>query len=370
MRVIAFLGWVVCFWSVAFAQTAEPVIPEVAAIRDPYQRNLVLIRNAREQRAAPITNSYLAALERLEKQFPSDPAVAAERARVGEKRELREHERKAMPAALAELRQRYEGDLERSNAPYLQQEQQMTRQYISALETLQRRLTAQNQVAKAAAANAESLAAAATLPKAAGAVPDYTKKPGAESTIRASTVKAVGALEPALADKLATIVNTKAYSRSESSTHDPEKPGRMDVPEPGGLLVGFEFFEVGKQNRIRSLRPYYMTRDGIVPGMDRGRMEKVTQKIIARPGYAVAGFIGSSGETGASGKNGMQIIFMKINAEAGRFDTDPSSTYKSTWYGDKGRDKPVQIGGDGRFVVGVYGKVGADCDDLGLIVVN
>ena len=61
---------------------------------------------------------------------------------------------------------------------------------------------------------------------------------------------------------------------------------------------------------------------------------------------------------------------MKIDPVTGRFATDAASTYKSTWYGDKGREKPKQIGGDGRFVIGVYGKTGADCDDLGLVQMN
>ena len=347
--------------SAALAQTT--VIPEIAAVRDPYLRNLTLLRTARDQRATPITAAYLAALGRLEKQ-PPDPAIAAERERIAAKREPLDHERKAMPPALAELRARFDHDLARLNAPFQQQEQQQTRLYLSAIETLQHRLTAQNQIAKAAAARAESLAAAATLPQAATPVQDTGKKPIAESTVRGAAVKAAGALDPTLAGKLAAAATSKAFTRTESSSQNPAMPGWADVPETGGLLVGFEFFEVGKEKRIRSLRPYYMTREGIVAGKDRGKMEKVTDKIIARPGYAVAGFLG------IGGKNGMQILFMKIDPATGRLATDSASTYKSAWFGEKGRDKPLQIGGDGRFVIGVYGKTGADCDDLGLVVVN
>lgn len=364
MRTFALLCWLLLLVSVAFAQTTAP---EIAPLREPYVRNLALIRATREQRAAPITTAYRAALERLEKQVAADPFVAtpvkAERERVAAKREPLEHERKAMPPALAELRARYDKDLERSNAPFQQQEHQMTRQYISALETLQRRLTAQNQVAKAAAVRAESVAAAATLPKELARKGEGEKTP-AESTIRASTVKAVGALDPALAEKIAAAASAKTYTRSENSSQDGTTNGWADLPEEGGLLVGFEFFEVGKERRIRSLRPYFMTSKGIVAGKDRGKMEKVTNKIIARPGYAVAGLLVSDK------KRGMQVVFMKIDPATGRFATDSASTYKSTWFGDKGREQPRQIGGDGRFVIGVYGKTGADCDDLGLVVMN
>jgi hypothetical protein len=365
MRASFFLSWLALFGSVVFAQ--QVAVPELAAVRDPYTRNMTLIRTAREQRAEPITKAYLTSLERLDKQAASDPllasALTSERARLAAKTEPIEHERKAMPPALAELRTRYEKDLERSNAPFVQQEQQMTRQYITALDVLQRRLAAQNEVAKAAAVHAESVAAAGTLPHEAVSKTENLKG-NAESTIRASTVKAVGALDSALAAKIVASTSAKTFTRTENSDADSATLGWNDFPETGGLLVGFEFFEVGKEHRIRSLRPYYMTPEGIVPGKDRGRMEKVTNKIIARAGYAVAGVITNEG------KRGMQVIFMKIDPAAGHFATDSSSTYKSTWFGDKGREKPKQIGGTGKFVIGVYGKTGADCDNLGLLELN
>jgi len=121
---------------------------------------------------------------------------------------------------------------------------------------------------------------------------------------------------------------------------------------------------VGKDNHLRSLRPYFLTSKGIVAGRDRGKLEKVTDKVVARPGYAVGGLITSEG------KRGMQVIFMKIDPVSGRLATDSGSIYKSVWIGDKGREKPKQIGGDGRLVIGVYGKTGADCDDIGLVQIN
>jgi len=350
--------------------TAQIAVPEIAPLRDPYLKNLALIRTTKEQRAAPITAAYLAAVERLEKQVASDPFAAApvkaERERVAAKREPLEQDRKEMPTALAELRARYDKDIARVNAPYEQQEHQMTRQYITALDALQRRLTSQNLVAKAAAVRAERVAAAATLPKEMAPRDDEKEKEKvvAESTIGAARARAVGAIEPAIADKISGAVSSKSYSRSENSGQEGETKGWEDQPEGGGLLVGFEFFEVGKDNRLRSLRPYFLTKQGVVAGKDRGKMEKVTDKVMARNGYAVAGLMTSEG------KHGMQVIFMKIDPASGRFATDSASTYKSVWFGDKGREKPKQIGGDGRLVIGVYGKTGADCDDIGLVQIN
>lgn len=365
MRPSPFFVWLAFSGAIGCAQ--QVAVPELAAVHDPYTRNLTLIRTTREQRAEPITKAYLVSLERLDKLAASDSllasALTSERARLTAKTAPLDYERKAMPPALAELRTRYEKDLERSNAPFVQQEHQMTRQYLTALETLQRRLASQNEVAKAAAVHAESVATAATLPHE-GATRPETLKGNAESTIRASTAKAVGALDSALAAKIVAAASAKTFTRTENSDADGASAGWNDLPENGGLLVGFEFFEVGKEHRIRSLRPYYMTPEGIVAGKDRGRMEKITNKIIARTGYAVAGIITNEG------KRGMQVIFMKIDPTAGHFATDSSSTYKSTWFGDKGREKPKQIGGVGKFIIGVYGKTGADCDNLGLLELN
>ena len=362
MRAFVPLCWLLV--TAAFAQTTTP---EIAPLQDPYAKNLTSIRAARVQRAAPITASYLAALERLAPQAAADPAlvaaVASERERVAARRAPAEAERRAMPAALTQLRMRYEADIERSDAPFQQQEVQLTRQYISALDTLQRRLAAQNQFAKAAAVHAESTAVAAMLPKGALVRQDVGKTV-AESTIRPSTAKVVGTLDPALAKKLADVAGAKNFTRTENCSGRDVSKGWADVPENGALLVGFEFFEVGKERHIRSLRPYFMTGDGIIAGKDRGIMEKVSTKIIARAGYAVAGLLTDEG------KRGMQLIFMKIDSATGRFATDASSTYRSAWFGEKSREKPKQIGGDGRYVVGVYGKTGSDCDDIGLIVPN
>ena len=361
----SFLLCVLC--SLVSGAHSQTTTPEIAPLREPYLKSLASIRATRDQRTAPITSTYIAALDRLEKQFAADPVAAApvkaERERVAAQHEPLEIERKEMPPALAELRARYEKDRERANAPFLQQEQQLTRQYLVALDGLQRRLTAQNQMVRAAAVRAEHLAAAATLPKELAAKDTDAKVP-AESTIRASTVKAVGALDPALAEKIAAAVSAKTYNRSENSKQEGTTTGWADVPEEGGLLVGFEFFEVGKEQWIRSLRPYFMTKQGIVAGKDRGKMEKVTSKIVARPGYAVAGLFTSGGN------RSIQVVFMKIDPATGRFATDAASTYKSTWFGDKSREKPKQIGCDGHFAIGVYGKTGANSDDLGLVLMN
>jgi hypothetical protein len=344
-------------------------LSEIDLLREPYRKSLAAVQAAKQERGAPATRAYLDALTRLEPQFANNPAaelLREERARVTEGRPLLEADRRKLPASVAESRKRYEADYTRLAGPFLQQEQQLTRQYVAALDTLQRRFMAQNQVAKAGLVGTER-DAAMTAAQEAGLSSKPEGPSPADSTIGTASARAHGALDAGVAGKVRTAVAGKAFSRIEnSSDKNLAKEGSADVPEEGGVLVGFEFFETKRDGSswIRSLRPYFLTAAGVVPGKDRGKMERVTDKVMARPGYGVAGLLATDA------KAGLQVIFMKINPTTGRFATDASSTYKSQWYGTKGREKPKQVGGDGRLVIGVYGKTGSDCDDLGFVVLE
>lgn len=340
-------------------------IPEIEALRAPYLRSLAAFRASREARCEPLQRSYLGALDRLEKEFAAraelEPAkaVKTERERFTAKIEPSADERVRMPSALSALRVRYESDFQSAAAPLLVQEQQLTRQYGVLLDGLQRRLLSQNQIQKAALVGAER----ATL---AGMLPAAIKSEPASKPIAASTIRNDGKLDPSAADKIAAAAVSKAYARTDDSGQANEKLGWMDVPEGGALLAGFEFFEVNARDGqwIRSLRPYFLTREGVVAGKDRGKMEKVTSKVLARPGYAVSGLVS------IEAKKGLQVIFSKIDPVKGGFDPAPSSSYKSTWFGTKTRGPQKQIGGGGRFIIGVFGKTGSDCDTLGLVEMN
>jgi hypothetical protein len=337
-------------------------VSELDALKTPYTNNITALRKARDERAAPYAKNYLAALDRLEKQMPAiAAAVKAERDRLSAGQELTTAGRSAMPAPLVDLYTRFAADVQRSDAAFTQQEQQLTRQYLSSLDTLQRKFLALNEVSKAAQVRAErdAVAAAVGAPAATG----KDEKTPAASTIRNTSPRAATNLDPALADKIAAAVNSKSYTRGPNSVQEGgATKGRADIPEDGALLVGFEVFQF-KDGGIRSLRPYFLTRQGLVPGEDRGKMEKVTDKVLARPGFAVAGLV-------TDGKSGIQVIFMKMDAATGRFATDASSTYKSQWLGKKGHGKPLTLGGDGSLIIGVYGKTGSDCDDIGLITMK
>ncbi len=341
---------------------AQTAVPELDALKTPYTNNLTALHKARDERAAPFARNYLAALDRLEKQMPAiAPAVKTERDRLIGGQPLTDSARQSMPAPLADVYVRFTADVQKSDAPFAQQEQQLTRQYLSSLDTLQRRFLAQNEVAKAAQVRTERDAVAAASGAPAATAKD--EKTPAASTIRNTSARAATNLDPALADKIAAAVSTQSFTRGPNSVQEGgATQGGADIPSEGALLVGFEVFQF-KEGGIRSLRPYFLTKQGVAPGKDRGKMEKVTDKVLARPGFAVAGLI-------TEGKSAIQVIFMKIDPATGRYLTDSSNTYKSQWLGKKGHDKPLTLGGDGSLVIGVYGKTGSDCDDIGLITIK
>ena len=199
----------------------------------------------------------------------------------------------------------------------------------------------------------------------AAAVPEEgeKKKGNADSTITAGNAKALGVLDPTLAAKVRASVTAKNVTRTANSDLHETGKGWADTKEGEGLLVGFEFFQPYNDGWIRSVRPYFLTSAGIVAGSNRGAMDKVHEKIIARPGYAVAGML-------ISKETQIQLIFMRIDPATGRFLTDSANTYKSSVFGKKAKEKPMLLGGDGRFVVGVYGQSGADVGSLGLVLLN
>lgn len=179
----------------------------------------------------------------------------------------------------------------------------------------------------------------------------------------APTTGAGARLDAPLADKIAAAVTAHTYTLTISSE---EPGGGQDIPNGGALLVGFEILNDHSKNMadVRSIRPYFLTRGAIAAGKDRGELPKVTDKIMARAGYAVAGLLTYQNDFRIQG---IQVIFGKIDTRTGRLDVSPASSYKSKWTGTRDHGAPKQLGGDGRLVIGVYGKMGADADSIGLI---
>ena len=134
------------------------------------------------------------------------------------------------------------------------------------------------------------------------------------------------------------------------------------TPRPAVRLVGFEV-GLGKfinNDVVKAIRPIYRVGDKDSVGEQYGTNLTNVVKVIAKPGYAVAGV---SLKTGL-GIDGMSVTFMKI--ADGKLD--PKDAYESEWIGGKGGGGPVKIGGDGTLVVGILVKANAkDVSGFGLI---
>jgi hypothetical protein len=76
------------------------------------------------------------------------------------------------------------------------------------------------------------------------------------------------------------------------------------------------------------------------------------ERIVARPGYALAGFNVDAGKY----VNALQIIFMRQNADG---SLDPSDQYTSDWFGNHRRKNTRQLGCTGAKVLGFQGRGGS-----------
>jgi hypothetical protein len=81
--------------------------------------------------------------------------------------------------------------------------------------------------------------------------------------------------------------------------------------------------------------------------------------VKAKKGYAVGGLVGK----GQVLVDGFKVIFMRTKEGS----LDPHDFYESEWIGGPGGDDARRLGGDGKPVIGIYGRSGDDLNRLGLI---
>jgi hypothetical protein len=135
-----------------------------------------------------------------------------------------------------------------------------------------------------------------------------------------------------------------------------------DLAAPGQLMVGLIVTEGNSSGYhvISSVRPVYASPDGRhMESRVYGTPSDKTTKLIARPGYAVAGMRVKSGIF----VDGFEVIFMRIGDDG----LVPDDTYVSDWVGGPGGAKEQKLGGDGRPVIGIYGECGTIVPRLGLL---
>ncbi len=136
-----------------------------------------------------------------------------------------------------------------------------------------------------------------------------------------------------------------------------------DLPSPRRLLVGLTvtisiFNGTPRVPVVGSIQPIYLgsarTTDSRVYGKAEGKMTTIQ----AKKGYAVAGIVAKCGLV----VDGFKVIFMRV----ARTSLDTKHSYESDWIGGQGGDEK-RLGGDGRPVIGIYGKCGDHPNSLGLI---
>ncbi len=140
----------------------------------------------------------------------------------------------------------------------------------------------------------------------------------------------------------------------EEKTVDSEMLGRgnvdyRDVPPGGALLVGLEV-TIGKfidSETIRSVKPVYRTRTGVVDGKWQGTTEGKHVRMVAKPGYAVGGLKIRAG----LGIANLRIVFMRITTAG----LNPNDSYESERPGGMGGGDMDPLVNDGSLVVGIHG---------------
>jgi hypothetical protein len=139
-------------------------------------------------------------------------------------------------------------------------------------------------------------------------------------------------------------------------------PQYWDIPLEGGILIGLQagVSPFGARNRVESLRPIYLTKNGETLGHWYGPAFTAPTIVKAKPGYAVGGadirvsvFLDS-----------FQLKFMKLHKDR----LQAEDAYVSEWIGE-GVGQVQTVGGNGALVVGMccHIGVGKDVCSLGTI---
>ncbi len=135
-----------------------------------------------------------------------------------------------------------------------------------------------------------------------------------------------------------------------------------DLSDPRCLLVGFHCTSVtpsGKTPVVKSIQPIYLGQLPAAASRAYGKAEGEMIAIEAKKGYAVGGIVAKGGNT----VDGFKVVFMRV----GKTSLDTNDSYESAWIGGHGGGDEKKLGGDGRPVIGIYGKSGGDLNRLGLI---
>lgn len=128
----------------------------------------------------------------------------------------------------------------------------------------------------------------------------------------------------------------------------------------GGFLVGIRC-SVGSwagHKVITSVAPVFASGTEKSLGTICGQKTKNEVSAEAKAGYAVGGIVAKTGNR----LDGFKVIFMRRKGD----HLDPTDSYESDWIGGTGGGER-RLGCDGKRVIGIFGRSGAQMDALGLV---
>jgi hypothetical protein len=176
------------------------------------------------------------------------------------------------------------------------------------------------------------------------------------------TVALLFTLPVAAADPLADTVKEAVTARQ---VHDSDLKGSgaaltpyREVASDGAVLVGLEVGVGGTApaERVAAVRPIYRLAGKNRTGMPAGRFlsDEVTRtvRLVARDGFAVGGIRISAGRR----IDGLALQFLRVDESK----LDTADAYESEWVGNAKDDGRELVAGQGRPVVGVFGRLEGD----------
>jgi hypothetical protein len=129
-----------------------------------------------------------------------------------------------------------------------------------------------------------------------------------------------------------------------------EKATFRDLPGEAALLVGFEitYGKFVKNRVIQSFKPLYRSREKSFAGRTLGFPNGPSERIEAKPGYAVGAVDMRTGLC----VDAMKIKFMAVTGDR----LDPADSYESAWLGGTLVTHVATLGGNGAPIIGIVGR--------------
>ena len=108
---------------------------------------------------------------------------------------------------------------------------------------------------------------------------------------------------------------------------------------------------------IKSMQPVFVTRRGRLEGPISGVPSNSPHTIVAVPGHAV----GTMYVRGTERVNGLELCFHRITPNG----LPPQYEYR--WGHGDPNVRPLELNKEGRPIIGVFGRRGADLDAIGFV---